>query len=329
MLYNNRTYLQLIVLLVIFTVLQSGVTMNEYLEFSSEVKDALEKGLPLVALETTIISHGFNYPENLECGETCEKEIREEGAIPATIGIVKGKMKIGLSGEELEFFAKHREIPKCSRRDMAAVIARGESGATTVAATMIAARMAGISFFATGGIGGVHRNAQQSFDISADMEELARTDVAVICAGAKSILDLPLTLEYLETAGVTVLGFQASGFPAFYTRESGLPVDYRVESAEEAARIVKIKKDLGIQNGIIIAVPIPDKDELDPAFINDNIERALKRAEEQGIRGKAITPFLLAELHSSTGGKSVAANKALVYNNCRVAARIARAYSPA
>jgi pseudouridine-5'-phosphate glycosidase len=300
--------------------------MNEYLEFSSEVKNALESGLPVVALETTIISHGFNYPENLECGQNCEKQIRSEGAIPATIGIVKGKIMIGISGEELRFFATHRDIRKCSRRDLAAVIARGEYGATTVAATMMAARMAGIRFFATGGIGGVHRNAQQSFDISADMEELAHTDVAVVCAGAKSILDIALTLEYLETAGVTILGFQTNDFPAFYTSESGHAVDYRVESAEEAARIVKTKTDLGIQNGIVIAVPIPEKDELDPAFINANIELALKKAEEQGIRGKAITPFLLAELHHSTGGKSVAANKALVYNNCRIAARIATAY---
>ena len=300
---------------------------NEYLEISDEVKAALESGSPVVALETTIISHGFAYPDNLECGRKCEKIIREEGAVPATIGIVKGKIRIGLNDDELNFFAESKDMPKCSRRDLAAVIARGGSGAATVALTMLAAKMAGIRFFATGGIGGVHRGAQQSFDISADLEELAQTDVAVICAGAKAILDIPLTLEYLETAGVTVLGFQTGDFPAFYTRKSGCAVDYRVENAEDAARIVKAKAALGLHNGILIAAPIPEKDELDPAFINENIGRALARAEEKGVRGKAVTPFLLAELHRITGGKSAAANKALVYNNSRVAAGIAGAYS--
>ena len=303
--------------------------MNEYLEINGEVQKALETGSPVVALETTIISHGFAYPDNLECGRTCERVIREEGAVPATIGIVNGRIKIGLSGEELEYFAQHRDIPKCSRRDMAAAVARGGCGALTVAATMMAARMAGILFFATGGIGGVHRNAQQTFDISADLEELARTGVAVICAGAKAILDIPLTLEYLETAGVTVLGFKTGDFPAFYTRKSGCAVDYRVESAEEAARIVKAKTALGIENGILVAVPIPEKDELNPVFVNDNIERALRQAEAQEIRGKAITPFLLAELQRTTGGKSVEANKALVFNNSRTAAQIAKAYAAA
>ena len=306
--------------------------MNNYLEINDEVKAALEDHRPVVALETTIISHGFSYPDNLECGQTCEKLIREEGAIPATIGIVKGKIKIGLNNDELEFFAKNRDMPKCSRRDMAAIVARGGYGAVTVAATMIAAKMAGIRFFATGGIGGVHRGAlgtnlsRPSFDISADLEELSQTDVAVICAGAKAILDIPLTLEYLETAGVTVLGFETDDFPAFYTRKSGCTVDYRVENAEDAARIVKAKTDLALHNGILIAVPIPEKDELDPVFINENIKRALEQAEEKGIRGKAVTPFLLAELHRITQGKSAAANKALVYNNSRVAARIAKAY---
>jgi pseudouridine-5'-phosphate glycosidase len=300
--------------------------MNEYLDIAPEVRQALEEGKPVVALETTIISHGFTYPENLDCAGTCEKVIREEGAVPATIGILGGKIKIGLSGEEIAYFAEHRDITKCSRRDIAAITARKEYGACTVAATMACAAMAGIRFFATGGIGGVHRGAQQSFDISADLEELARTDVAVICAGAKSILDIPLTLEYLETLGVTVLGFGTGEFPAFYTRRSGCEVDYRVESAEEAARIVKTKTALGIRNGILIAVPIPQKDELNPVFINDCIERALNEAERQEIRGKAATPFLLAELHKTTGGKSVAANKALVFNNSRTAAQIAGAY---
>jgi pseudouridine-5'-phosphate glycosidase len=300
---------------------------DKYLEINGEVKSALEKGGPVVALETTIISHGFAYPDNLECARNCEKIIREEGAVPATIGIVKGKIKVGLSDEEITWFAEHSDISKCSRRDMAAVIARRGYGALTVAGTMIAAKMAGLRFFATGGIGGVHRGAGETFDISADLEELAQTDVAVICAGAKAILDIPLTLEYLETKGVTVLGFQTGDFPAFYTRKSGCAADYRVVNAEEAAGIVKAKSDLGIKNGILIAVPIPEKDELDLAFINENIELALKKAEREGIRGKAVTPFLLAELHRSTAGKSAAANKALVYNNSRIAARIAGAYA--
>jgi pseudouridine-5'-phosphate glycosidase len=300
--------------------------MNEYLDIAPGVQEALDGGKPVVALETTIISHGFGYPENLDCAGACEQAIREEGAVPATIGIAGGKIKIGLSGEEIAYFAEHRDIPKCSRRDIAAIIARKEYGACTVAATMACAAMAGIRFFATGGIGGVHRGAQQSFDISADLEELKRTNVAVICAGAKSILDIPLTLEYLETAGVTVVGFQTGEFPAFYTRKSGCGVDYRVESAEEAARILKTKTELGIDSGILIAVPIPEKDELNPVFINDNIERALNEADNRGIHGKDTTPFLLAELHKTTGGKSVAANKALVFNNSRKAAQIAGAY---
>ncbi|MCL2126683.1 MAG: pseudouridine-5'-phosphate glycosidase [Treponema sp.] len=301
--------------------------MNRYLEISEEVKAALEAGDPVVALETTIISHGFGYPDNLECGRNCEKIIREEGAVPAAVGVAGGKIKVGLSEEELMFFAEHKDIRKCSRRDLAAVVARGEYGAATVALTMIAAKMAGIRFFATGGIGGVHRGAQQSFDISADLEELSQTGVAVICAGAKAILDIPLTLEYLETAGVAVLGFQTGDFPAFYTRESGCKVDYRVEDAADAARIVKAKTDLGLHNGILIAVPIPEKDQLDSEFIERNINEAIAKAETRGIRGKALTPFLLAELKNSTGGKSEAANKALVYNNSRVAARIAGEYA--
>jgi pseudouridine-5'-phosphate glycosidase len=301
--------------------------VSTYLEFNPEVKEALDSGKPVVALETTIISHGFAYPENLDCARTCEKVIREEGAVPATIGIVKGKIKIGLSDEEIIYFSEHRDIPKCSRRDIAAIIAKGAYGACTVASTMMCASMAGIRFFATGGIGGVHRGAQQSFDISADLEELAGTPVTVICAGAKSILDIPLTLEYLETAGVTVLGFKTDAFPAFYTRDSGCPVDYRIESPEEAAKIIKVKQDLGINNGLLITVPIPEKDQMDSAFIADNIERALKEAAKNGIKGKATTPFLLAELHTSTGGKSVAANKALVFNNSRTAAQIAKTFA--
>ena len=300
--------------------------MNEFLEINEEVKDALENNKPVVALETTIISHGFAFPDNLECGRNCEKIIREEGAVPAAIGILDGKLKIGLTDNELIRFAESKNMTKCSRRDAAAIIAKKGSGAATVALTMMAAKMAGIRFFATGGIGGVHRGAVETFDISADLEELANTDVAVICAGAKAILDIPLTLEYLETAGVTVLGFRTNDFPAFYTRKSGYAVDYRVDGPEEAARIIKVKTKLGIQNGILITVPIPEKDEMNPLYINDNIQRALQKADNEGIHGKDVTPFLLAELHRATGGKSAAANKALVYNNCRTAAQIACVY---
>ncbi|GHV68965.1 pseudouridine-5'-phosphate glycosidase [Spirochaetia bacterium] len=300
--------------------------MKNHIEYNAEVRKALDENRAVVALESTIISHGFNYPENLECARTCEKIIREEGAVPATIGIIPGKIKIGLSDDEIVYFSEHRDVPKCSRRDMAPIIAGGKSyGATTVAATMLCAKLAGISVFATGGIGGVHRGAQQTFDISADLEELAQTAVAVVCAGAKSILDIPLTLEYLETAGVSVLGYQTGEFPSFYIRSSGCAVDYRIENPEEAARIFKTKQELGIKNGVLITVPIPEKDAMDPAYISSCIEDALAQAKKQGIRGKATTPFLLAELHEKTGGKSVAANKALVFNNARVAARIAAA----
>ncbi|MDR1388795.1 MAG: pseudouridine-5'-phosphate glycosidase [Treponema sp.] len=298
---------------------------REYLEYSPEVKTALDRGGAVVALETTIISHGFNYPENLECARECERIIRAEGAAPATIGIVNGKIKIGLGGGEIEHFAKNPDIPKCSRRDAAVIIARGLNGATTVAATMLFAEMAGIRFFATGGIGGVHRGARESFDISADLEELARTNVAVVCAGAKSILDIPLTLEYLETVGVAVLGYGTDVFPAFYLRDSGCKTDYRVDTPFEAAKLFATKEALGLKGGMLIVNPIPPGDELDADFINEKINAALAKAKELGIRGKAATPFLLAELHKSTGGKSVAANKALVFNNARVAARIAQA----
>jgi pseudouridine-5'-phosphate glycosidase len=300
--------------------------MNKHLAYSDEVKKTLDQGGAVVALETTIISHGFNYPENLACARECERVIREEGAVPATIGIVDGTIKIGLSDDEIVRFANDRGIPKCSRRDAAAIIARGGCGAATVSATMLFAQLAGIRFFATGGIGGVHRGAAETFDISADLEELAQTSVAVICAGAKSILDIPLTLEYLETGGVTVLGYGTNAFPAFYLRDSGCAVDYRVETPDEAARMFKVKEELGLKAGMLICNPIPVKDEMESAFINKNISIALGEAQKQGIRGKATTPFLLAELHKTTGGKSVEANKALVFNNARVAAQIALAY---
>ncbi|MCL2843579.1 MAG: pseudouridine-5'-phosphate glycosidase [Oscillospiraceae bacterium] len=301
--------------------------MKQYLEISKEVAEALTAGRPVVALESTIISHGFPYPQNLECSQTCESRIREAGAVPATIAIIDGKIKVGLSDEEVLFLAKAEGISKCSRRDIAAVVAGGRSAATTVASTMIVAAMAGIKVFATGGIGGVHRGAEQTFDISADLEELAQTPVAVVCAGAKSILDLRLTREYLETAGVPVIGYDTDDFPNFYTRRSGTKVDYNIQTTEEIAGLIRTSHELGMQGGILVCNPIPAESELDYEFITANIDAAIQEAERQGIAGKETTPFLLGKLYEITGGKSIEANKALVFNNAKVAAEIAVALS--
>jgi len=298
-------------------------TLEQYLSVSEEVSEALTHGRPVVALESTIISHGFQYPENLECARLCEKNIRDCGAVPATIAILGGKVKVGLSDEEIIYLAETRDIPKCSRRDAAPLLAAGKDGATTVAATMLFAGLAGVKVFATGGIGGVHRRGNETFDISADLQELAKTDVAVVCAGAKSILDIPLTREYLETLGVTVLGFCSDDFPGFYTRASGAKVDYRLDTPAQIAKVLKVKADLGLGGGMLITNPIPQEDEMDPAFIAAKIEDSLAMAQALGIKGKAVTPFLLEKLHTGTGGKSVAANKALVWNNARLAAKIA------
>ncbi|MEQ6359207.1 pseudouridine-5'-phosphate glycosidase [Thermoanaerobacter thermohydrosulfuricus] len=297
--------------------------MNKFIDLSKEVKEAMEERKPVVALESTIISHGMPYPENIETAKTLENIVREHGAIPATIAIINGRIKIGLSEEELEFMGTSKEILKASRRDLPVVLAKGLSAATTVSATMICANLAGIKVFVTGGIGGVHRRAEQTFDISADLQELANTDVAVVCAGAKAILDLPRTLEYLETFGVPVVGFKTWEFPAFYTRESGLKVDYKVDDEIEAAKIIKTKWDLGLKGGVLIANPIPEEYALDKAYIDKAIEDALYEAEKRNIKGKEITPFLLDKIKDLTQGKSLKANIELVKNNAHVGAKIA------
>ncbi len=297
--------------------------INKYLDIHPEVKKALNEGRPVVALESTIISHGMPYPQNVETALKVEEIIRENGAVPATIGIIGGRLKVGLDKEEINHLAKAKEVIKVSRRDIPFVIAKGLDGATTVAATMIVANLAGIKVFVTGGIGGVHRGAQESFDISADLTELANTNVAVVCAGAKSILDIGLTLEYLETQGVPVVGFGTEEFPAFYTRKSGFKADYKVDSPKELAQFIKAKWDLNLKGGLVIGNPIPEEHEMDFDTINKAIEDALKEAEEKGIKGKETTPFLLSKIKSLTGGDSLKSNIELVYNNAKVGAKLA------
>ncbi|WP_026477446.1 pseudouridine-5'-phosphate glycosidase [Alkaliphilus transvaalensis] len=297
--------------------------MKQYLEISPEVQEALATGKPVVALESTIISHGMPYPQNLETALKVEAIVREVGGVPATIGIIKGKLKAGLTREELEYFATAKSIVKASRRDLPYITANKLDGATTVASTMIIAKMAGIKVFVTGGIGGVHRGAEETFDISADLKELANTEVAVICAGAKSILDIGLTLEYLETEGVPVLGYGTEEFPAFYTRESGFKADYKIEDAKTMAQLIYDKWAMGLKGGVVIGNPIPQEYELNPDFINKAIEDALRKADEKGIKGKKVTPFLLDYLKEITKGDSLKANIELVYNNARVGSAIA------
>ena len=296
--------------------------MNKYLDISSEVKAALDAGKPVVALESTIISHGMPYPQNVETALTVEKTIRENGAVPATIAIIGGRLKAGLSPDEIEYLGKAgTKVTKASRRDLPVLVAKGADGATTVATTMIFAAMAGIKVFATGGIGGVHRGAETTMDISADLEELAGTPVMVVCAGAKSILDLGLTLEYLETKGVPVIGYGTEELPAFYTRKSGFGVDYRLDTPEELASAFKAKLDMGLRGGMLVTNPIPEEYSMDPGYINGAIDEAVKEAEALGIRGKATTPFLLAKIKELTGGDSLDANIELVLNNARLAAK--------
>ncbi len=298
--------------------------LNQYLDINQEVKEALEAGKPVVALESTIISHGMPYPQNVETALNVERIIRETGAVPATIAIIGGRLKAGLTPEEIEYFGKKgTAIAKASRRDLAVLCARGEDGATTVTTTMIIAHMAGIKIFATGGIGGVHRGAETTMDISADLEELASTPVMVVCAGAKAILDLRLTLEYLETHGVPVLGYGTDELPAFYSRHSGLKVDYRVDTPEECAKAFKVQQDLGLKGGMLLTNPIPEEDAMDGTLIDQAIEDALKEMNELGIHGKETTPFLLAKVKELTGGDSLESNIKLVYNNARVASLIA------
>ena len=297
--------------------------MNNYLEISAEVKKALSLGKPVVALETTIVSHGMPYPTNLEVAHHCEQIIRDHGATPATIAIINGIIKVGLNDEELMYLATSKQIEKVSRRDLAYIVANQKSGATTVSATMLIAKMAGISVFATGGIGGVHRGVSETWDISADLEELAMTDVVVVCAGAKAILDLSKTLEYLETKGVPVIGFKTKHLPAFYTSDSGYPVPISLDSAEEVAQMFIASRNLGFKCGMLVTNPIDKKDELSVEVMNEAIEQALKEANEANITGKRVTPFLLQRVVELTGGESLQANQSLVYHNCEVASEIA------
>ena len=297
--------------------------MHSTWEIRAEVQDALNANSPLVALESALISHGLSYPQNLETAQALEQAVRENGAAPATIAIIEGKIRVGLTEGELERLATQKGVRKVSRRDLPIAVARGEDGATTVAATMYVAALAGIEVVATGGIGGVHRG--QPSDISADLPELAQTRVAVVCSGAKSILDLPLTLEWLETHGVPILGYQTDEFPAFYSRQSGLPVDARVDTPEEAARIIRAKWELGLEGGVLVTAPVPEEAELPRELAEEAIKRALAAAQEQGITGKALTPFLLSRIAQSTEGASVEANITFLKNNAAVAARIAGA----
>lgn len=292
-----------------------------------EVSKALAENRPVIALESTIISHGMPYPQNVETALNVEKVVREHGGVPATIGIIDGVGVVGMTSEEIEEFGKRgMSIPKVSRRDLPIIRASKSWGATTVATTMIFAAMAGVKFFVTGGIGGVHRGVENTFDISADLEELGRTDVTVICAGAKAILDLPKTLEVLETKGVPVLGFQTSELPAFYTRTSGLKVDYAIRDYEDGARIVRARHEMGLSGGILITNPIPEKYSIPAEQINAVIEKAIAEMDERGIKGKECTPFLLAKIAEITGGESLASNIQLVYNNAAVGTEIAKAY---
>lgn len=297
--------------------------MKSIIDYSKEVSLAKKENKPIVALESTIISHGMPYPKNVETALLCEQIIRENGAVPATIAVINGRLKVGLSQDEIEYLAKAKGIFKMSRRDLPAVIAQKQDGAATVAATMIIAQLAGIKVFATGGIGGVHRNASQTFDISADLQELAKTSVAVVCAGVKSILDIGLTLEYLETMGVPILGYKTDKFPAFYTDDSGYLVDYKVNDAKHAADIIRAKWDLGLSGGVVIANPIPSEYSMDKTYINNIIEETIKEADLVGIKGKNITPFLLERIKELSSGNSLSANIKLVLNNAKVAAGIA------
>ncbi len=298
--------------------------LKKYLDITPEVQEALDSGKPVVALESTIISHGMPYPQNVETARRVEEIVRENGAVPATIAIIGGRLKAGLTPEELEYFGKTgMAIKKASRRDLPFIVAKGIDGATTVASTMIVAELAGIELFVTGGIGGVHRGAEKTFDISADLQELAKTNVAVVCAGCKSILDINLTLEYLETFGVPVVGFATDEFAAFYTPKSGFGVDYRVDDPAEVATAIRSKWDLGLQGGMVISNPIPEEFAMDHDAITNAIDSAVKEAEEKGIKGKDSTPFLLGKVKELTGGSSLESNIQLVYNNARVGTKIA------
>ena len=300
------------------------MNLNKYLDVAPEVAQAVAEGKPVVALESTIISHGMPYPQNVETALKVEQIIRDNGAVPATIAILGGRLKAGLTAEEIEYLGKQGQaVTKASRRDLAVLVARKADGATTVTTTMMIAHMAGIQIFATGGIGGVHRGAETTMDISADLEELASTPVMVVCAGAKSILDLGLTLEYLETHGVPVIGYGTKELPAFYTRKSGFEVDYRMDTPSEIAAAFHASQELGLKGGMLVTNPIPEEFAMDHDVINKAIDEAIAQANAQGIHGKATTPFLLAKVKELTGGDSLDSNIQLVFNNAKLAARTA------
>ena len=308
----------------------SGNPANDALDITPEIAAALHSGEPVVALESTIISHGMPYPKNVDTASTVEETVRETGAVPATIAVLDGRLKVGLSADEIRRLGKQGpQVIKCSRRDLPFVMARKQDGATTVAATMIIAAMAGIRVFATGGIGGVHRGVEETMDISADLEELARSSVAVVCAGIKSVLDIGRTLEYLETAGVPVVGYRTDTLPAFYSRCSGFAVDYRIDTAAEVATAMRIKWSIGLRGGLVVGVPIPEEHGLDRDEIDGVINEAITEMQRQGITGKDTTPFLLSRIAERTGGRSLEANIQLVINNARVAAEIAVQFSRA
>ncbi|MEB6258661.1 pseudouridine-5'-phosphate glycosidase [Mammaliicoccus sciuri] len=301
--------------------------MENYIQFSEEVEKAKEEGKAIVALESTIISHGMPYPQNVEMAQKVEQIVRDNGGVPATIAIIDGKIKIGLSEDELELLASAENVSKVSRRDISEILATKKIGATTVASTMICAQLADIKFFVTGGIGGVHKGAEHTMDISADLDELSKTKVAVICAGAKSILDLDKTLEYLETKGVPVVGYQTDELPAFFTRESGLKLNTRIDEVSTIAKLAEVQWDLGLETGIVVANPVPEEDQLEPSFINGIIDKAVAKAEEEGIHGKDSTPFLLGEIVKQSEGKSLETNIKLVEHNAKIGTQIAVEYT--
>ena len=301
--------------------------MNNYIKISKEVQNALDNNLPIVALESTIISHGMPYPKNLHTALECEQIVRDNGCVPATIAIIKGKLCVGLEKEDLEYLAyTGLKVTKVSRRDIPVIVAKEADGATTVSATMYIASLVGIKIFATGGIGGVHRGAEVSMDISADLDEFAKTNVTVVCAGAKAILDLPKTLEYLETKGVPVIGYQTKTLPAFYTRKSNYSVDYQMDTPEEIAKMMKTKWDLGLNGGVLVTNPIPEEYSLDEDVMNKAIDEAIESANNLGISGKEITPYLLDKIQKLTSGTSLESNIKLVHNNCKLASLICKAY---
>jgi pseudouridine-5'-phosphate glycosidase len=299
------------------------VSLWPFIDCSSEVQAALGRGAPLVALETTIVTHGMPYPQNVATARKVESIVRDGGAVPATIAVIGGRIRVGLSDEELEWLGTAKDVLKVSRADLPFAVATGRDGATTVAGTMMCAALAGVSVFATGGIGGVHRGAESSMDVSADLEELARTPVVVVCAGAKALLDLPKTLEVLETRGVAVVGYRTNEFPAFWSRSSGLPAPLQLDSVDAIASLIRTQRDLGIASGTVIANPIPLENEIPAAEMAEYIDRAIAEAKAAGVVGKAVTPWLLDRMYALTGGKSLTANIALIENNARLAAEIA------